>query len=330
MKIAMQLAFCCLLTLFQTPTLLAEESFEAAVEDLSRQILNSLESRNRPSVAVADFTDLDGEVSPLGQFLAEELTTRIFMASAGQFDVVERHQLQRELTEQSLSLSGRLAKDSLARIGEALGIGAIVTGSVADLGKEIKINARLISVESTKVFAVAAVRSPKDETIADLITQAGQVGEKPEPVSAHTGKNASKVPETVASFQSPFLKISESAIRLTEDYRRIKLTLTFENTTDRTLFVAFERNTAILADEKGNILKIRAIQGLEYVPSYQAGDQDNYSVLSPGVSYPVGLTFESRTNIEGSIFSLSASLFRFEHGKVEEFTAALGNMKIGR
>ena len=59
---------------------------------------------------------------------------------------LERRQLARILREQELTASSLFDADNIAELGQMLGIDALVTGSIADLGASVKINARAISV----------------------------------------------------------------------------------------------------------------------------------------------------------------------------------------
>ncbi|MDO8446265.1 MAG: hypothetical protein Q7T53_09210 [Deltaproteobacteria bacterium] len=47
-----------------------------------------------------------------------------------------------------------------------------MTGSITDLGNTVKVNARLIGVESAKVFAVAATKIPKVGIVEKLMAKA--------------------------------------------------------------------------------------------------------------------------------------------------------------
>ncbi len=87
-------------------------------------------------------------------FLAEELTTRLFKTK--KFQVVERRLLNKVLEEQSLSVSDLIDKESIKKIGNLLGVTAIVTGSITNLGDDMKINARIISTETGSIATVAS------------------------------------------------------------------------------------------------------------------------------------------------------------------------------
>ncbi|MFH1288835.1 MAG: FlgO family outer membrane protein [bacterium] len=147
----------------------AAPDLDAGIQELALQISKNMASSNKKKIAIIEFSDLDGRITSFGQFLAEELVTQLFITSPGQFEVVERRQLMKVLSEQKLTMSGLLDANAMESVGKILGIEAIVTGSITDLGNNIKINARLIGVDNAKIFAVASTSIPKVGTVADLM-----------------------------------------------------------------------------------------------------------------------------------------------------------------
>lgn len=157
------------LLVFSCHEVFAASNLEEGVNQLAGQISKSMQEKQSRKIAIIDFSDLNGRVTALGQFLAEELTTQLFMIAPGKFEVVERRQLLKLQEELALGQKGLIEEKSIKKMGRILGVDAIVTGSMTDLGNTVKINARLIGVESAKVFAVAATDIPKTGMVADLM-----------------------------------------------------------------------------------------------------------------------------------------------------------------
>jgi len=142
-------------------------TLETQLQDLADQISLSLTKEQSTKVAIIEFSDLQGQVTRLGRFIAEELTTRLFRS--GSFEVIERQLLSKVLQEQQLTLTGILDAESAVKLGKLLGVQAIASGTITDLGESLKVNARLIFTQTGKVFAVAAVTIPKDNTVRALL-----------------------------------------------------------------------------------------------------------------------------------------------------------------
>jgi len=147
----------------------AQSGLDQRVAELSQQISKEMTLYQKTAIAVVEFTDLRGAVTDFGRFLAEELITRLFQSK--KFKVIERQLLNKILAEQALSLTGVIDPNSAKQIGRVLGVDAIVSGTVTDLAQSLRVNARLISTQSGKIFAVASTEIFKDESVIKLMIQ---------------------------------------------------------------------------------------------------------------------------------------------------------------
>ena len=179
-----------------TKTSILQKPSGATLDDqmnrLTSQIISSFNQSNVQKIAIIEFADLEGNVTQLGRFIAEELITRIF--TSGKFNVVERNLLQKVLEEQQLGMTGYIDQETAISLGQILGVDAIITGSITNLGKNVKINARLISTETGSVFAVASVNVLKDSTIkllmGESISNSANNTSNPSQIPQHSGLKA--------------------------------------------------------------------------------------------------------------------------------------------
>jgi TolB-like protein len=165
------------------------------IEDLSQQIERGMTNNQKRTIAVVEFADLNGKVTNFGRFLAEELITNLYQK---RFKVIERQLLNRVIAEQKLSLSGAVDQSTAQRLGKILGVDAIASGTVTDLGRNLRVNARLISTETGEVFAVASTTVVKDDEVSNL------TGGMAQP----SGGNAPSVPPPGDSQSRPVLRKS--------------------------------------------------------------------------------------------------------------------------
>lgn len=145
------------------------DPMEAGFQSLADEIVASLRSQQATKVAVVPFQDLNGLVSEFGGFLAEEMTTRLYRA--GTFQVIERGMLTSIMAEHELTMSGLVDEAAATQLGKLLGVDALATGTVTDLGTGVRVNSRLIAAETGSVFAVAAMTLAKDDRIASLMSK---------------------------------------------------------------------------------------------------------------------------------------------------------------
>jgi TolB-like protein len=175
------------------PSAHGQSGLDQRVSELSQKISNGLTENQKRTIAVVEFADLRGNVTDFGRFIAEELITHLYETK--KFKVIERQLLNKVIAEQKLSLTGVIEQSSAQRLGKVLGVDAIASGTVTDLGKTLRVNARLIDTMSGEIFAVASAEILKDDAVIKL------VGAEASP---STAKNQS---EEASSAKTPTQKI---------------------------------------------------------------------------------------------------------------------------
>ena len=131
----------------------------------------------RPVIAVLDFTNgslVDHETyDPFRVGLAGLLITDL--AGNSGLEVVERERLRAVLDELALGASGEVDPASAARAGRILGADYIVMGVfVIDRRENLRIDARAVQVETSRVVHVESV----DDHADDLLAAVGRLGRR--------------------------------------------------------------------------------------------------------------------------------------------------------
>lgn len=307
----------------------AAANLEEGVRELAQQISVNMVNANLKKVALVEFAGLDGEVTAFGQFLAEELTTQLFVATPGRFEVVERRQLQRVLQEHRLSASGLLDAATIASLGKILGIEALITGSIADLGPEVKVNARLIAVESARVFAVAATNVPKTEVVVRLMQQrasglaTGGAGVAP----------PSAAPAISAAGGSPHYRndLLEAWVRAASaSSSHLTVAVEVRNRTQADLQLAYDCGSALFTDDHGNSEQLRNIGGLA-VACYGSEDSaSTYTTVGAGSATTVVIESSQLDHAPGTIVSVSLGLWRLVGDKPHLMSMGFSNIPLSK
>jgi|GEM_PF-978079 len=133
---------------------------------LAGEISQSMMAEGKSVIAVSDFPDIDGNIRRYSFYVTEELTTRLFQT--GKFKVIERNMMEQILRELELTSTDLFDSTNVKQVGKMLGVDAIVVGSLAKTGKFIKINARIISVETAEVLAVSSVNVDYYEAVQEM------------------------------------------------------------------------------------------------------------------------------------------------------------------
>lgn len=189
------------------------KGFDTQMKSLTKQMVRSLSNENKSKIAIMEFPDLNDNVSELSRFIPEELTTRLFMTK--RFDVVERSLLNKVLQEQNLGMSGLIDASSAAKIGKMLGVDAIVTGTITDLGNMYRLNARIIATETASVFAVSSVSIEKEAYLVAMMNKVnvkGNNGNGTKEKNEATGGEQEKNEELSGNLNSGEPQTSQSAV----------------------------------------------------------------------------------------------------------------------
>jgi len=125
------------------------------LDDLAAHLAKGATKLKSRQVAVLAFTYPDGGISTGSSLVAEGLTTKL--VGRKKISVIERSQLSKILSEQKLELSGISGAAGSQKLGQILGVDAIVTGTLVDLSNnKTAVNARLIASASGEVLSAAA------------------------------------------------------------------------------------------------------------------------------------------------------------------------------
>ncbi len=140
---------------------------EPQMADTARQLLQKLAAKHVKSVAVVDFTDLQGRTTELGRWLAEELSAGL-IDSDSEIEVVDRLRLAKIVQEAKLSLSGLPDPVTVREIGRISGVEALVTGRLIPLGDDVRINLLVLQTRRAEILASKIASIPRTQTITEL------------------------------------------------------------------------------------------------------------------------------------------------------------------
>lgn len=164
-----QLYFIFSILLVAVDNLWAQDPLDTALDNLSQQIVSSTAMEENLTIAVMDFSGLEGQTTDLNKYLPEELITRLFRT--GRFEVVERRLLTKIFAELKLSLTEIFDLETIKELGQMLEADAIVTGTITDLGTSLRIHIRIISTETGELYGAAGVSLMKTKKVLKLLGQ---------------------------------------------------------------------------------------------------------------------------------------------------------------
>ena len=142
--------------------------YEREINLLSSAMAEKIAQAERKSIAVVDFTDLDGNVTQLGRFIAEELSGALAEKGQG-FEVVNRSNLKLILKEHKLFEKGVIDQKAAMRLGEIAGVQALVTGTITPFTENIRLSVNVLDINTAKVIENKRENIPRTPDINELL-----------------------------------------------------------------------------------------------------------------------------------------------------------------
>lgn len=142
--------------------------YENEISSLSEELKKQIQNSNKTRIAVVDFTDLKGNVTELGRFIAEEFSMGLLVAG-GNYEVVDRSHLQILLKENKLSASGLVAPEDARKIVKVSGVDALITGNITAFNDNVRLSIKILDASTAKLIGASKGNIPATKAIKDLL-----------------------------------------------------------------------------------------------------------------------------------------------------------------
>ena len=184
-----KLTSCVLAVIFLLSTPYISIAYEKEINNLSASMAKKIADSGKKTIAVVDFTNLQGNVSELGRFIAEEFSTALVDTGKG-FEIVDRIHLKSILKEHKLSMSGLIDPATARKLGKIAGVDAILTGTITPFGDEVRLSVKVLATDTAKIICASRGNIPKTKAIGDLINRGivGPPGDEGTPINLGADK----------------------------------------------------------------------------------------------------------------------------------------------
>jgi TolB-like protein len=191
------------------------------LRSLANSLAQDIAATGKKSIAVVDFTDLQGNTSELGRFLAEEFSVALLRTHKG-FEVVERNYLKAILSEHKLAATGLIDPSTAKKLGQFTGADALVTGSLTPFSEHVRVAVKVLATDTARIIAADDADLPKTQTIADLLgnsiggSREGRSGNDRSPTGGRPPSTTSQTPSSGPPPTSPVVVSQEFQYELLE------------------------------------------------------------------------------------------------------------------
>lgn len=274
---------------------------EAEIEKVAERLAVKIANLPSATVAVVDFTDLQGRVTELGRYYAEELSIALVNAPGG-FKVIDRGHLKALLAEHKFQTSGVVDEKTAAELGRIAGVTILITGTVTEIEGSLRLAVKALNTKSAAIQAAVSMSLVKSAATSALLRRdVSNVGS-----TTGTVGTATRIPGAlnVRMFQNDFLIAGVDSISVRRNGTQILayIKLTLENKSNKEEFLAcksggmfHEANVSIM-DSEGRSWIASKITGLPLIdPRYKDLKSGQFVKLAPGVRQTVIVPFSVRS-----------------------------------
>jgi TolB-like protein len=264
----------------------AASSYEESLKQLAEGVIADAVKAKRNRVAVLDFTDTKGAVTPIGQFLAEELSTQILVA--GELKVADRAVVDSALKKFHVTQFEPTQANGVKRAAKALQADVFLTGSYSDSPDGFRVTVKLLSPGTMQSLGATRGAIPKTGQLAELIKEAN----KPPVVKVDTSAKPAP-PPGLGVHNNEQYQLVVTALHKRDN--QVTADLTIENKSSRDVKVLCLLQDTMLEDDHGARWKLE-------VEDNREGLCMRGIELSPRKKGRAVLTFSAPTDANGSQF----------------------------
>ncbi len=226
-------------------------AYEKEIKSLSSTMAENIDKAGKKTIAVVDFTDLQGNVTELGRFIAEEFSVALAGTGKG-FEVIDRTHLKSIIAEHKLSSTGIIDPQTARKLGQIAGVDALITGTITPFGDSVRLSTKVLDTATAKIISASTGDIAKTKAIEELLARGIETSQSSSPQAFTT----SYVPSTTSTKSKKVGDLVITVKRITVSKGEVVVALDLFNQSDNELKLKIHYDVN-LRDEKGNIFDNR-------------------------------------------------------------------------
>lgn len=220
----------------------AAGNYEESLKLLADGVIAESVKAKKERLAIIDFTDAKGVVTPMGQFLAEELGTQLLVA--GELKVVERKLVSSTLNKRHITQVDTASPKILKGAAKAIRTDLFAVGSYIDSPDGILVTVKLINPSNAQAIGGARGMIPKAGPLAEMVKEANASP----PVKVESPKGPT-TPDGLGFHRNEFYELVVRT--LSRQDNQIRMDLTIENRSPRDVKLLCLLHDTLLKDDQG-------------------------------------------------------------------------------
>ena len=226
-------------------------SYEESLKQLAEAITERAAKAKNHRLAFLDFTDSQGQSTPVGQFLAEEIGTQIMLAA--ELTVVDRTLTYSTLKKLHVDRIDPDHAKAVQRVAKAIRADAFISGVYIETPNGLQVTTKLIRPSNAQSIGAARATLPKAGPLNSFFKKE----ESPQPVIPVESPTDPAPPTGLGTHRNEYYELVVTSIDKHDS--RVKLGFTIENHSSRDLKLLCHLQDTLLKDEHGTTWR----QGVE-------------------------------------------------------------------
>lgn len=124
--------------------------YQGKTQSMVKKVVGAAAEYEINKVAVMDFVDEEGKTPIMGEYMASRVVEE--MAKDKRLRVAQHGEIREALSRLGLKASNHYSKMEAKKLGDALGIQALVTGRIVDIGTNIDIQMTMLDIVTGEVI----------------------------------------------------------------------------------------------------------------------------------------------------------------------------------
>jgi hypothetical protein len=278
----------------------ALSKYEERLNELAEGVISEAVKEKAVRLAILNFTDQKGDVTPVGQFLAEELGTQILVV--GELGVVDRTLLGATMAKHRLSRLDVSQTKSVRRVAKALRVDLFVVGSFIEIAEGIQVSAKLIRPRSVQAAGAARAVLPKSGPLAAFF----KAPPPPPPVEM---KKPDPLPAPPSHTNDVYALVIDGVM---QHAGHIGIEMTLENRSPRDIKIHCRLQDTYLKDDRGtewrqDVSASRdelCVRGIELLPGRKAHAVLSFPVQQQQPGSRLSLHFHETSPRHDTVFTI--------------------------
>jgi len=272
-------------------------SYEESLKQLAEAVIADAVKAKRGRLALVDFTNAKGTVTPIGKFLAEELGTQILIA--GELKVADRTLVGSTLKKLHVTQFEPAQANAVKQAAKTVHADTFLTGSYLESPDSLRVTVKLLSPSTVQSLGATRGTLPKTGPLAELIKETNK------PPVVKVDLSAKPAPPPGLGFHSN----EQYQLVVTALHKRntqLSADLTIENKSSRNIKVLCLLQDTVLEDNQGTQWKLAVennreglcMRGIELSPRGKALTILTFSAATDATESRLTLHYHEKATAE--------------------------------